>query len=222
MCTTMSKCGAFRFRVPFTMLICGGTGTGKTEWLCKLIDNSADLFDKPLKKVIWCYGISTRKHTQLARDSRFILNEGLPDTTLIDDVCGTEGDGCLLVLDDLAAELRKESELFANLYSRISHHRCISVVSILQNLFSVPRTARLNSSYLCILKTTSDMNFLFSLGRQLFDKDQYRSFIEAYKDATRKPFGYLLLDLHTRSNDNCRLLTGIFSHNITVYVPKKR
>ncbi|KAF8368893.1 hypothetical protein PRIPAC_86722 [Pristionchus pacificus] len=218
----MAECGRFKLHVPFTMLVCGGTGTGKTEWLCKLIDNANGLFDKPLKKVIWCYGISTRRHAQLALDNRFILNEGLPDTTLIDEVVAMEGDGCLLVLDDLAAELKKAPELFANLYSRISHHRCISVVSILQNLFSVPRTARLNSSYLCILKTTSDMNFLFSLGRQLFEKEQYKSFIEAYKDATKNPFGYLFLDLHTRSDDNCRLLTDIFSRNLTVYVPKKR
>lgn len=218
----MTECGRFRIHVPATILIVGGTGTGKSEFLLKLIDNSDDIFDMPLKKVIWCYGISTKKLADLEQDDRFILNEGLPDTSLIDQVVGMEGDGCLLVLDDLASELKKEPELFANLYSRISHHRCISVVTILQNLFSVPRTARLNSSYLCILKTTSDMNFLFSLGRQLFDKDHYRSFIEAYKDATQKPFGYLLLDLHTRTHDDCRLLTDIFGENITVYVPKKR
>lgn len=218
----MTECGGFKFKVPFTMIISGSTGGGKSEFLLKMIENSHTLFDKPLRKIIWAYGISTKKHVELAADDRFILVEGLPDTSLIDEICAMEGDGCLLVMDDLASELKKAPELFANLYSRISHHRCISVVTILQNLFSVPRTARLNSSYLCIMKTTSDMNFIFTLGRQLFDKDQYRSFLEAYTDATRLPFGYLLLDLNSKSDDNCRLLTDIFGENITVYVPKKR
>lgn len=189
----------------------------------KLIDHADSLSSMPLRKVLYCYGITTNRHHDLEKDDRFILHQGIPDIQIINEIHEMHGDGCLIILDDLAVELKKEADFLANLYSRISHHRCMPVITVLQNLFSVPRTARMNYSYLTIMKTTSDRNFIFSLGKQLFEDSKDRSFLEAYDDSTRKSFGYLFIDLSTRTDDNCRLVTDIFEkENISVYVPKSK
>ena len=45
---------------------------------------------------------------------------------------------------------------------------------------------------------------------------------EAYKDATREPYSYLLLDLRPEQNEDLRLRTNVFpGETHYVYVPKK-
>jgi len=45
--------------------------------------------------------------------------------------------------------------------------------------------------------------------------------IEAYKDATREPYSYLLVDLRTEQDEDMRLRTNIFpGESQHVYVPK--
>ena len=45
--------------------------------------------------------------------------------------------------------------------------------------------------------------------------------MEAYKDATREPFSYLMLDFRPEQDDHLRLHTNIFpSETHYIYVPK--
>jgi hypothetical protein len=45
--------------------------------------------------------------------------------------------------------------------------------------------------------------------------------IEAFKDATSKAFGYLLIDLKPDTDEKYRVRTGIFNDELQyVYVPK--
>ncbi len=59
-----------------------------------------------------------------------------------------------------------------------------------------------------------------NLGRQLFPK--HKNFLtEAYADATEKPYGWLLLDLHPATNANLRVHRALFPDmEPIVYIPK--
>ena len=45
-----------RFAHPFTCVVSGPTGSGKTEFVAKLIENISDMMVPVPKKILWCYG----------------------------------------------------------------------------------------------------------------------------------------------------------------------
>jgi len=46
--------------------------------------------------------------------------------------------------------------------------------------------------------------------------------VEAYKDATREPYSYLLVDLRPEQHEDLRLRTNVFpGETHYIYVPKK-
>jgi len=87
-----------------------------------------------------------------------------------------------------------DDKRLGNLFTKVSHHLNLDVIFITQNLFHQGKQMRnlhLNSQYLILMKNTRDISQIDVLGRQL---KLTRSLEEAYKDATKKPFGYLLID----------------------------
>ena len=72
-----------------------------------------------------------------------------------------------------------------------------------QNLFHQGTNCRdisLNAKYLVLLKNASDKNqFLYS-ARQAYPEDS-QSLYDAYREATRQPHGYLILDFAQDTDD---------------------
>ena len=59
-----------------------------------------------------------------------------------------------------------------------------------------------------------------TLARQMYP-GQNKFLVEAFKNATEKPFGYLLLDLKPDTDEKYRIRTNIFPEERQyVYVPK--
>ena len=69
------------------------------------------------------------------------------------------------------------------------------------------------------MKNPADKLQIQTLECQLFPGSGY--FMEAYEDATQKPFGYLLVDLAQTTPENLRLRTNIFPPERTVVYVKK-
>jgi len=71
----------------------------------------------------------------------------------------------LLILDDLMSET---NQLVANVFTKISHHRNVSVVYLTQNLFDknkYARTISLNAHYLVLFKNPRDATQFATLAR---------------------------------------------------------
>ena len=65
-----------------------------------------------------------------------------------------------------------------------------------------------------------DVQQTVSLGRQLFPGNGM-ALVEAYKDATKIKYGYLVIDLTTNGDDTFRMRRKIFpSEDHWVYVPQ--
>ena len=95
------------------------------------------------------------------------------------------------------------------------------MIFITQNLFHKNvRTMTLNSHYLVLFKNPRDATQIAYLARQMFP-GRYKYMMDAFNDATSKPYTYLVVDLRADTDDSHRLRSGIFpdEHNY-VYLSK--
>ena len=204
-----------RFTHPFTAVVAGPTKSGKTYFVERFIRNINQLMVPIPKEIVWCYGEWQPLYNNL-RQLGVVFIEGLPDMGEWDIETPR-----LCILDDLMSET---NESVTKLFTKGSHHRNISVIQIVQNLFGKnkeSRTISLNSHYLVVFKNPRDKSQIIHLGKQMFPgQTQYVN--ESYKSATERPHGYLLFDLTQDTPDNLRLRTNIFPGELhTVFIPKK-
>ena len=109
------------------------------------------------------------------------------------------------------------------LFTKGSHHRNISVIHIVQNLFGKNkdhRTISLNAHYLVVFKNPRDNSQIMHLAKQICPGES--NYVkEAFALATREPHGYLLVDLKQTTPDALRLRGHIFpEEEREVYVRK--
>jgi hypothetical protein len=197
---------------PFTAIVAGPTGSGKTIFTTKLIENANQMIEPAPQRVVWCYGVYQSFFTNL---NNVEFYDGMPDLNMFDGVQRT-----LLVIDDL---MQETDDRVSQIFTRISHHKNLSVLYLTQNLFygsKQNRTMSLNSHYLVLFKNARDATQISHLAGQMYP-GKSKFMIEAYRDATSSPFSYLLIDLKQAIEDKLRLRTNIFPGETPyVYVPK--
>ena len=54
-CQLLYKCLQFRFQHPFTSIISGMTGSGKTFLVQSLLQQSSQAIQLPPDRIVWCY-----------------------------------------------------------------------------------------------------------------------------------------------------------------------
>lgn len=210
----------FTFKHPFSMVVAGPTMSGKTTFIKDLLHYPAYIQPTP-RKIIWCYGAFNEQQFRIIlKDSNYPIqfHEGLPN---IDDI--SPDDNVFIILDDLMTSVGKSAEI-ARLFTQGMHHKNISVALIVQNVFHQGRKMRdisLNTKYFILFKTPRDASQINILSRQIFP--HYGNYLaDAFRQATERAHGYLIVDLTQETNDNFRLVTNIFPHECCYYfIPKK-
>lgn len=182
-------------RHPSSCLIVGPSQCGKTSLVREMIKKS--VYGCDIHKVKYCYSYFA---PWFLEEPDFEFIQGLPDSY-------EKGD--LIVIDDLMHRL---NDKIADLFTAASHHCEVSVILILQNLFprlKVMRDISLNAHYLILFRNARDASQVGCLGRQLYPRNS-QFLTDAYIKATSKPFGYLLIDLHPLTTEECRLRENLF------------
>uniref|UniRef100_A0A183C3U6 Uncharacterized protein n=1 Tax=Globodera pallida TaxID=36090 RepID=A0A183C3U6_GLOPA len=114
----------------------------------------------------------------------------------------------LLILDDLMLNI--EERYLSDLFTKKSHHHNFAVVFVTQNLFDRKiKAARMSAQYLVLMRAPNSLLSIRNIGVQLFPR-QLDFFLDAYRKATARPYGYLLIDMHAASDPMLRLRTNIF------------
>lgn len=216
-----------RFRCPFTCMISGPTGSGKTVLLRRILKHHKILLNVNVSslKVIWCYGIWQN-----------LYNESIDSTVTceyINGICSqndiNQYQPHIIVIDDLMSQLSDDVKL-VDLFTKGSHHLNFSVFFVTQNLFHKGKSIRdisLNCHYIILLKNPRDQNQIVHFARQAFPQS-LKFFTEAYQDATNKEYGYLRVDFTQQTNDKYRLISRMTpeeseskNHILpVVYIPK--
>ena len=117
----------------------------------------------PPSRIVYCYGVYQQLFCQYRRVQ---FRRGLPD---LDEFDGSQP--VLLVIDDLTDQT---DESVANLFTKGSHHRNVSVVFLAQNLFpknKFSRTISLNAHYIILFKNPRDATQFANLARQNVSQD---------------------------------------------------
>ena len=198
-----------RWKHPFTCIVAGPTGCGKTTFVARLLRNASGMIDPVPERVTWYYGEWQSAYENLDIPN-LQLQEGLP--TSFD-----AGKRNVVVLDDLMAETDGR---VTDLFTKKSHHSNTSVIYLVQNLFSrnkESRTISLNTQYMVVFKNPRDASQITNLAKQMYP-GRVKFIQETFADATSTPYGYLLVDLKQDAPEDLRLRTSILPFDVVQYV----
>ena len=194
---------------PFTCIVAGPTMCGKSFFVQRLISHAKELIHPPPQKIIWCYGGGWQDSFANFPNVEFVSGLQFPQSTTASKL------PTLLIIDDFMCET---NENVTKIFTKGCHHQNMSVVYIVQNLFhkgKEQRTISLNSNYLIMFKNPRDQSQITHLAKQV-SPGNTKGVHEAFKDATRNPFGYLFFDFKATTPDELRLRTNIFPNEIQV------
>lgn len=204
-----------RWKHPFTAIVAGPSGSGKSCFVDRFIKHSSDMCDTHFANVYWYQPqVNHNSSSSTSVDSRIQYRSGLPDQNEFDENSPPN----LIVVDDMMRE--SDSSVLVDLFTKGSHHRNLSVFFITQNLFHQGRGQRdisLNAHYIVCFKNPRDRAQIKHLARQVYP-DQCKFIEESYTDATMVAHGYLLLDLKQTTPDNMRVRTCVFPDDKYHYV----
>ncbi len=213
-----------RFQWPFSMVIAGSSNSGKTFFVKTLLQNAGKLISKKTDNIVFIYSVWQPLYDDLLKmyNNNIKFIEGIPQT-LDDDFLFPVNKTSLVIIDDFMLEASSNKEV-EKLFTVYVHHKNVSVIYILQNLFvqgKSSRTISLNTNYLVIFRNSRDASQIGILAKQMYPNNT-KYFMESYEDASSTPYGYLLIDYKAKTPEQYRLRTGLLSPHPVVYLQKKK
>lgn len=213
-----------RWSHPWTAIVAGPTGAGKTVFIRNFLENLHGLSDTVFNRVILYYSEWQNAYKELRVDNAIIeFREGLPRFDDFRDITRPK----LVILDDLMHESSSSDQSVVHLFTKGSHHRNLSVFFLTQNLFHQGRGQRdisLNANYIVVFKNPRDRAQIQHLARQVCPENP--NFLrDAYHDATKRAHGYLVIDLKQSTPDEFRFRANILPNDRSppvAYVPKRK
>jgi hypothetical protein len=210
----------FRLRTPFGAVIVGPTMSGKSVFTFNLLRNRDKMMDNPPDRIVYCYGAWQKGFEELQNEKLPIeffkgLREVFTEEGFFDPNQKT-----LLILDDLAADLADHKEA-SQLFTQGIHHKNISVILIMQNLFKQGKSMRdihLNCQYLILFKNCRDVNQIKLLARQM----GLPHLVDAYNKVTSVAYQPIIVDMKPDTPDYLRVRSHIQPGELLhIYVDKK-
>ena len=207
------------FQHPFSMMVTGPSQSGKTEWTRKLLLSS--LIQPFPQRILWCFGQWQPLYEELQKRIPYIeFVHGIPDHLHSPQFINA-GTRNLIILDDLMTEAKCDQRI-ADLFTKGSHHRNISIVYLTQNVFPQGKACRdiaLNTQYLVLFNNPIDRHQVATLARRIYPSTSV-TFMKRFEEATSRPYGYLVVDLKSSTPEQDRLRTNIFeSQDQQVFEP---
>lgn len=209
-------CSVLMWKHPFTCLMAGPTQSGKSTFTVRLLKYLDEIVDGPIKEIIYCAPKSSYpKLLECIVPVKFL--DFIPPAEMFQDKKPR-----ILIIDDMMTECNED---VVNLFTKNSHHLGISVIFICQNIFhrgKFHREISLNSHIIIAFNNPRDRRQISSLACQIYPKKP-PYITEIFEDATKEPYGYLLMDLTQTTPEHLRYRTKIFPDDKpanVIYVPK--
>ena len=202
-----------------THILSGQSGSGKTRFILRILQNMDKIFgEHPPLKIRYYYGIWQDNYDQMKREIENIsFQQGLPSEEELMDFTDPKIH-TMIIIDDLMDEACN-SQVVELIFTRISHHRFCSCFYIVQNAFVQGKkqmTINLNTKYVEVFRSPRSLLQLTYLNNQIFPNNP-GLLINSYKDImNQEPFGYILIDLTAQCPDDLRIRTKIFPSERTI------
>ena len=172
----------------FRMLICGNSGSGKTNLLYHMLNepllyyDEIHLYAKNLEQEK--YQNLMNKMNKISREAGYDIMTVSNDKIFPINDLDYEDNQKLVIFDDYVCE--KNQRQIVDYFIQGRHKNC-SVIYLSQSFYKTPRDIRLNCSHYCIYEFPSLRERSMITSELVVDK-------EKFKKATKKPFSFLYVD----------------------------
>ena len=126
-----------------------------------------------------------------------------------------------IIILDVQMSVASSSQSVADLFTSGSHHRNLTVIYLVQNVYNQGKSQRtifLNSLYSVVCRNSRDASQFRTMAYQICPIDA-RWLVDLFTDATSKPYGYLVLDHHPSTPADQSVVTNIFpGEQLTYYI----
>jgi hypothetical protein len=188
----------------FNMIVSAGTMAGKTEWVSRLIRERDRMIDTKIERIFYHYGIYTEDVLELQKLGIETI-PGMPDPKTY---FKHDNPPTLLILDDLITDATEA--FLQRLFTFGTHHCNISTIFITQDLFAKQlKVARSNTQYFVLMRNPPGLREVRNFALQIYPKN-FKFFMDCYDDAINEEYGFLFVNLHTKSPPILKLQTHIF------------
>ena len=147
---------------PFTCLVSGPTGSGKTSLVKSIIEQQ--VIEPSPKNVLWLYAADQPLYKGM---KGVTFHQGIPEDIETRFNPKTTN---LLIIDDLMTQCHSD-ERMTRLFSVGSSHKNLSIIFIIHNLFHQGKEMRnisLNTHYIILFKNPRDSQQIATLARQMY------------------------------------------------------
>ena len=172
----------------FRMLICGNSGSGKTNLLYHMLIEPLLYCDKIY---LYAKNLEQEKYQNLMKEMNeaseeagYNVMEVSNDAIIPINHLPYENNQKIIIFDDYVCE--KNQREIVDYFIQGRHKNC-SVIYLSQSFYKTPRDIRLNCSHYCIYEFPSSRERNMISSELGVDKEQF-------KKATKKPFSFLYVD----------------------------
>ncbi len=203
---------SIKFQDKSAIVIAGASQSGKSNLMRDILLHARDLFQT---EPTVCYLVFS--HWQKIYDEirqkwkeRIIFNDKVPEEQELQNTMREHEHG-IFIADDKGEEIEKNS-FFRNLLCRLGHHCRMSSICLVQDATFSSKTSsilRKNFHVSIVMRSPQERGFVRSLAMQTGD---YHCLMEAYDDAVRRPYGYIVIDYHPAGDPEFKYRTNIIPH----------
>jgi hypothetical protein len=214
-----------RLKNPSSLMLVGPSRSGKTSWLLNCLQNADVLFTTKPAYTIFYYGAWQDIYDQMNKLGlvQEWKNE-CPQRDYIETVAERYKSigGVCVIIDDLLTTMNKD---MAELFLVVSHHSNVTVFFLSQALFFDDRHFRSmkgSVNYVVLFKNPNTHKQVTSFFGDIRPRTK-DALTKTYEKVTKKPYSYLLCDLHQETPEEVQFRTNIFPHEggVIAFVPPK-
>lgn len=196
---------------PFRLIIGGGSGTGKTTLLKRLVNENH--FSSPFEKIVYCYP-DYLEDSPTCFDQIVEYRPGLGDLSYFSNLPKNS----LLIFDDMMYECGNSDEIM-RLFSVVARKKNLSVIFIVQNIYDKGkqmRNIRINATGFILFKFFTANDITHRLVRDIGIKNTIpkRLLDKVYE----KRYSYIYVDLHPESHSEFECVkANIFDKYFSIF-----
>lgn len=212
------------FKTPISLIIAGSSFSGKTFFIANLLKHKNEMFQPEFKEIIFVYSSWQPIYDELENaleNIKFITR--IPSKSEIENIT-SDLQPRLIIFDDQMTHLAECPDI-TEYFTVFTHHKNLSCILVLQNLFYQAQCVRdisYNVQGLILFRNLRSPHQVGVLASQMFPGKKRKYFLSAYEDAcVNTPFGYLFCDINPKHDTKFQLRTNILpGSNVKIYMPK--
>ena len=205
-----------RLKENFKLFVTGPSRCGKTFFVCDLLQNIDTFCKVPPVVIIYVYKVWQEKFEEMkAYVHKFIMDDDHVMDIVKENLFGSP---TLLIFDDMLHS--KALKEISTLFIVDGRHQNLSLIFLTQRMFvnnEYFSQISQNCDYFCIFKNPRNCSEIRTLAHQITPGNL--GLIKFYKEATKTPFSYILINLTQECTEVVKYLGNPFlrDHAVEAY-----